>query len=200
MGTNRLKIMRFFFILLLSICATNTTQAQFSLNNASFEGEAQDATIPVGWIGCEPNTTPDILPGYWGVYTEASEGETYAGIITRMDGTFESIAQRTKKPLKKGICYGFAMDLAYSKTYSGYNGKIKLKIWGGATKCDKTQLLYESGVIENTNWLNHNIQFTPKSKLKYLIFEASFDGAKPKFYNGNLLMDNISPIKGCNRA
>lgn len=192
--------MRNLLILLFTICFTILGQAQFSLNNSSFEGEAQDATIPVGWIGCEPKTTPDILPGYWGVYTEASEGETYAGIITRMDGTFESIAQRTKKALKKGICYSFAMDLAYSKTYSGYNGKIKLRIWGGESKCDKTQLLYESGIIDNTNWLNHNIQFTPKSKLKYLIFEAAFDDSKPNYYNGNLLMDNISPIKGCNRA
>lgn len=193
-------MIRIFFLLFFSICISNLCEAQFTLNNSSFEGEAQDATIPVGWIGCERNTTPDILPGFWGVYTEASDGETYAGIITRMDGTFESIAQRTKKPLKKGICYSFAMDLAYSKTYSGYNGKIKLRIWGAESKCDKTQLLYESRVIEHTNWLNHNIQFTPKSKLKYLIFEAAFDESKAKFYNGNLLMDNISPIKACNRA
>jgi len=192
--------MRAILLFQFTFCFALLGQAQFSLNNPSFEGEAQDATIPVGWIGCEPNTTPDILPGYWGVYTEASEGETYAGIITRRDGSFESIAQRTKKPLEKGICYSFAMDLAYSKTYSGYNGKIKLRVWGGDSKCAKTQLLYESQVIENTNWLNHNIQFKPESQLKYLIFEANFNDKKPNFYNGNLLMDNISPIKGCNRA
>ena len=55
--------------------------------NASFEGEPQDATVPIGWLACEPFTTPDILPGFWGIFQEASEGETYVGLITRENGT-----------------------------------------------------------------------------------------------------------------
>ena len=71
------------------------------LNNASFEGVPQDATTPSGWQECELGTTPDILPGFWNVYTEASDGETFIGLITRDDGSFESIGQRLSSPLKE---------------------------------------------------------------------------------------------------
>ena len=37
------------------------------LENASFEDEPQDATMPQGWRGWKKGTTPDILPGSWGV-------------------------------------------------------------------------------------------------------------------------------------
>ena len=77
-----------------SILLPIALSSQIYLTNASFEGEPQDATVPTGWFACELGTTPDILPGFWGVYSESSEGETYLGLITREDGTFESIGQR----------------------------------------------------------------------------------------------------------
>ena len=52
-----------------------------NLFNSSFEGEARDAINPIGWIGCEDGTTPDILPGPWGVYLPAAEGQTYKDFL-----------------------------------------------------------------------------------------------------------------------
>ena len=92
------------------------------------------------------------------------------------------------------------MSLAHSRSYSGYNGNIALKVWGGNSKCEKAQLLYETEPIENSKWLNHNIQFKPKNEIRYLIFEASFKKGTSTPYNGNLLIDNISPINWCGRA
>lgn len=186
----------FFFALLISFSAT----AQSSFDNPSFEGEAQDATVPAGWVPCARMTTPDILPGFWGVYTEPSDGETFVGIITRSSGTFESFTQRISQPLNPKTCYRFSVDLAHSRTYAGYNGKIKLKIWGGKKKCQKDQLLYDSGVIDNNIFETHKIEFTPEKKIRYIYFEASFDDSKPKPYNGNLLMDNLSLIVHCGRV
>ncbi len=174
--------------------------AQFSFDNPSFEGEPQDAIVPAGWIGCEPFTTPDILPGYWGVYNEASDGETFVGIITRRDGSFESFGQRTKQVLKKGECYAFAVDVAHSKTYAGYNGVIKLKVWIGGSKCEKDQLVYETNPLKSTDWKNIVIEFTPKQDTRYIIFEAAYDTSKAKPYNGNLLLDNVSMVVPCKRA
>ncbi|MCB0682774.1 MAG: hypothetical protein KDC32_18010, partial [Saprospiraceae bacterium] len=49
--------------------------AQIPFQNPSFEGdEPQDATVPAGWFPCKEGTTPDILPGVWGVHTEPAEG------------------------------------------------------------------------------------------------------------------------------
>ncbi|MFK7936828.1 MAG: hypothetical protein AB8G22_25165 [Saprospiraceae bacterium] len=184
----------------LSLLLSFSTVAQIQLDNASFEGEPQDATVPVGWFACAPGTTPDILPGFWGVYNDSSEGDTYIGLITRRDGSYESIGQRLKEPLKKNECYAFAMDLAHSDSYSGYDGVLNLRIWGGANKCDKDQLLWQTiEPIEEEDWATFNINFTTKQTINYIIIEA-FHREEPTPYEGNILLDNITPIKKCPRA
>ena len=109
----------YFFVNLDQLSVQSSLSGQIFLDNASFEGEPQDATTPVGWLPCERGTTPDILPGPWGVYQEASDGDTYVGLITRDDGTWESIGQRLKQTLQPKDCYTFFLDLAHSNTYAG---------------------------------------------------------------------------------
>ena len=57
--------------------------AQIFFDNASFEGNPEDATMPTGWHHCLDGTTPDLLPGPWGVIKEAYDGDTYLGLISR---------------------------------------------------------------------------------------------------------------------
>jgi len=185
-----------FFLLLL---APGLTSGQIHLRNASFEGDPQDATVPVAWLPCERGTTPDILPGFFGVFTEPSEGETFVGLITREDGSWESIAQRLDQPLHGGECYEFSLDLARSTTYADYNQPIKLRVWAGRAKCSKDQLLLETGYIDHINWENYETQFAAESALHYLILEAHYREG-PFSHKGNILIDNISPIKECARA
>lgn len=71
--------------------------------NPSFEGEPRDAITPLGWIGCEDGTTPDILPGPWGVYLPASEGQTYMGLIVRKMEPGNVSAKDCLKHLKQAI-------------------------------------------------------------------------------------------------
>lgn len=169
------------------------------LENPSFEGEPRDAVIPMNWLACEEGTTPDILPGPWGVYLEPSDGESYVGLITRENFSWESICQRLKSPLQKQECYSFSIDLAHSDTYSGYNNPIKLRVWGGTSKCKKDQLITETDFIENKEWVSHTFEFNAEVEIKYLILEA-FYRERPYAYKGNILLDNISPIKPCKRV
>lgn len=167
--------------------------------NASFEGEPRDATVPRGWYICKEGTTPDILPGPWGVYLEPADGDTYVGLITRENGTWESIGQRLTEPLRADECYVVTMHLARSDTYMGFNNPIKLRVWGGDKKCERGQLLLETERIENTDWKQHNFQLDPKSEVKYLIIEAFHkDGFFS--YRGNVLIDGISAIRRCGRS
>lgn len=168
------------------------------LVNPSFEGVPQDATVPVGWLPCETGTTPDIMPGTWGVYQEPSDGDTYMGLITRPDGTFESVGQRLYQSLKKGECYEFGLDLAHSQTYTGYNQALKLRIWGGTRRCSKTQLLFESPTITHSNWKNYKFLFQPQFEYNYILIEAYSPDNKPRM--GNILLDNCSTISICDRA
>jgi hypothetical protein len=173
--------------------------SQIHLNNPSFEDEPADATIPMGWFGCQRGTTPEIMPGFWGVYDDASEGDTYVGIITRENGTFESIGQRLSEKLKKDNCYQFSLELSHSKFYSGYNGVIRLRIWIGSEKCEKTQLIYQSEPIESSEWETYVVKFTAKNDSNYITMEA-FYKENPFSFKGNILIDNISPIFACDRT
>lgn len=188
------------FLAIFLFLATSAAIAQPArLLNPSFEGEPRDATIPRGWFICEEGTTPDILPGPWGVYNEPQAGETYVGLITRDNGTWESIGQKLSRPLDEGECHNFTLSLARSDTYMGYNKAIKLRIWGGTRKCGRDQLIAETDRIQNTDWEAHSFQFTPEVKIKYIIIEA-FHTEGPFNYAGNILVDNITPIRQCGRS
>lgn len=182
--------------LLFSIC---NLDAQITLNNPSFEDEPADATVPMGWLPCAPNTTPDILPGFWGVYTEASEGETFVGLITRFDGSYESIGQRFSERLDNETCYSFNIDLAQSKAYAGYNEPLKIRIWISTKKCRKEQIIFESEFIDHPNWETYEVNFTPKEKAKYILIEA-FHSDGTVTVTGNILLDNITALVPCSKV
>lgn len=186
-------------LLFCALCVPLLSQGQSRMLNASFEGEPRDAAIPRGWLICKDGTTPDILPGPWGVYTEPSHGRTYLGLITRENGTWEAIGQRLTEKLNKDRCYELSLDLARSDSYSGYNDPVKLRIWIGKSKCDRTQLIYESDFVRNTEWVRHSFNFVPKSDAQYILIEAHYrDGTFS--HKGNILVDNISPILQCGRS
>lgn len=195
---------RYGFWLIVAIAgltaAFQTSLAQgIELFNASFEGEPQDATVPQGWIACKEGTTPDILPGFWGVYTEPNDGETYVGLITRHNNTWESIGQRLTAPLVKDRCYEWSLDIAHSDTYSGYNGPIRLRVYIGKLKCQKDQLIYESPLIEHLDWKTYSFKFTPVEECRYILLEA-FHSEEPFEYQGNILLDRLRAIRPCDKT
>jgi len=189
---------KYSFILIVMLLSSSIT-AQIQLNNPSFEDTPSDATTPMGWFECEEYTTPDIMPGYWGVYNEASEGETFVGMITRENGTFESIGQRLSHTMKADICHTISLDLAHSDSYSGYNKSIKLRVWIASEKCGEHQMVFESPLIEDIDWKTFEIEFTPEKDARYIMIEAFFKEGRFK-RKGNILIDNISPIRVCSRV
>ena len=192
--------MRSAVLLLITLAFVRFDAVEVRLVNPSFEDDPQDATVPTGWMPCAMGTTPDILPGSWGVYTRPSKGRTYMGLITRADGTHESVGQRLAAPLDARECYSFSLDLAHSNTYSGYNAPIRLRIYGSRTRCAKDQLLAETATVSHTTWRTYDFTFTPAFDLNYIILEAAFADGTTEYYRGNILLDNCSMIKQCDRA
>lgn len=189
---------RLFFVLLKCLIAV-AASGQIYLDNHSFEGTPKDATTPVGWHACAEFTTPDILPGPWGVFEEPSDGHTFLGLITREDGSYESIGQRLSKPLQKGGCYEFSIDLARSITYANYNQPLKLRIWGGRQRCELDQLILETDRVEHNEWKTYPIQFYAEQEINYIIIEA-YDRPGSRNHTGNILLDRITPIRQCAKA
>jgi len=188
--------------LITSIWVLNLAGAMAQLPrllNSSFEGEPRDATIPRGWYKCTEGTTPDILPGPWGVYLEPVDGSSYVGLITRENGTWESIGQKISDELKEGECYFMTAYLARSDTYMGYDKPVRLRIWGGSKKCGRDQLLVETDFIEHTDWEEYIFEFTPEQDIRYIIIEAWYKDP-PFSHGGNLLLDGLSHIRPCGKT
>ncbi len=188
-----------YFLFIILLVFTNEAYGQISVVNGGFEDQPSDATVPKGWRPCEENTTPDILPGFWGEYGDASQGKTYLGLITRDNGSYESIGQKLSKPLKTGECYEFKIDLSKGTLYAGFSKPLKLRIWFGETLCEMDQMAYLSTDIKHPNWKTYLIQFTPNKNYKYIRIEAHYKDGDFS-YKGNILLDNMSILKTCSRA
>ncbi len=175
-----------------------STYAQ-SWANPSFEGTPQEAFIPVGWTPCSPATTPDIFPGVWGVNRDPANGSSYVGLITRSDGSNESIGQRVPINLEKGKCYTMSFYLASSDSYAGFNEPIKCRVWLGRNSCQPQQLIFESNLLKDPNWKKETIRFIPEKNHRFLIFEAGYPSPSQST-RGNILLDGLSPIIPCDQT
>jgi len=188
------------FIACLILISISGIAQSITLNNPSFEDEPSDATTPMGWFECTESTTPDIFPGYWGVYEEASDGDTYLGLIIREDRSYEAIGQRTSAAMLTEKCYKFTIDLAHSNTYAGYNAPAKLRIYIGSSKCSQGQMVFQSDLIKHTDWKTYLIEFTPKEESHYIFFEAVDKKGIILGSKGNILLDAVSNIDICTKA
>lgn len=178
-----------------------------NLTNSSFEDYPRPGKPPTGWYDCgfPGETPPDVQPdATFSVSKPASHGDSYMGMVVRDNDTWESVAQRLETPLKKGSCYEFSMDLARSELYisvsrvseetANYATPAKIRIYGGFGYCDKQYMLAESKLIINHRWLRYNFRFEPPANYTYLIFEVFYQTPTLFPYNGNVLIDNASPI------
>ncbi len=179
-----------------------------SFVNPSFEGIPKAGETPNGWYDCgkSEETPPDIQPGAFAVTKPPSQGNTYLGLVVRDNETNEGVGQRLSKPLEKDQCYEFTMDICRSELYlstskltgqeANYATPAKIRIYGGNGYCSKAELLYETAVVTNTRWLSHTFRLHPKSgNYSYILIEAYYKTPVLFPYNGNILLDNASPIK-----
>ncbi len=174
-------------------------QGIIHLNNPSFEEDPEEAILPSGWNRCSSRSTPDILPGPFGVELEPYDGESYVGLITRADGSHEHVLQRLHPRMKKNNCYRTSLYLAHSNAYAGYRKPGKLRVWLGNRKCKKAQLIFESPFIKEDEWKRFDIEFTSGKRYKYIYLEA-WHQDDSHGYKSNILIDAIAPIVPCPRA
>lgn len=219
----------FTLLLVISLNPIIAQDAVITLNNPSFEdvpraGGPNQIGIK-GWFDCgsrefRGESPPDIHTEnpsdlIFGVTMAASEGNTYLGIVTRENETWESVSQKLDQPLEAGKCYTFSIDLARSETYYNimqtgpYKNKKEidpeakilkskpavLRIWGGVNYCPRNQLLAESEPVTNTAWKTYTFEFTPNINTKAISFEAFYKTPVLDPYFGHVLVDNATEIR-----
>ena len=180
-------------------------------DNPSFEDVPRHSKAPKGWYDCgfPGESPPDVQPGplesgtIFGVTQIPSAGNTYLGMVTRDNDTWEGVSTRFSSPLKQSTDYHFSIDLASSDTYisrsrlSGeevnYDAYVQLRIWLGNGYCGKKQLAAVSPTIDHEQWRKYHFVITPDTDYKYLFLEC-FYASDALATNGNLILDDASSL------
>jgi len=205
------------FLFLLFITSGVMAQEVIKLQNPSFEDTPRAGTgytPPIqGWYDCglakfPGETPPDIHPVStiaWEVTKDAYDGQTYLGMVTRENDTWESLSQALSTPLLGGTCYSFSAFISKSDRYKSrtrrspdteenFDRPAVLLIWGGNSFCDKAELLGESPAVSNIEWKQYHFLFQPQQTYKYITFEAFYKTPILEAYNGHVLLDDLSDI------
>lgn len=177
------------------------------LDNPSFESFPGGAQTPQGWFDCgfPGESPPDTHPsGAFEVTKKAAHGDTYLGLVVRDNNTWEAVGQRLKSPMLKGVTYKFSLMLARSESYvsqsrntnktTNYVTPVALRIWGGNSYCQKSELLGEAPPVSSGTWLRQEFKMTPKTNYSYITIEAFYKVPTVLPYCGNILIDNASDI------
>lgn len=208
-----MNIMKIILTSISFIFFFNFSLAQKILN-PSFEGIPEMAKCPPSWFSFGQKSTPDTQPGSFKVTNPASDGKTYLSMVSRQDGTFETIYQNLSYPLKKGKCYLFSIDIAVSSNfiirdfsiYDFTNPSI-LGIWGTDTNLVKPKPLpgeFEPFIDPNdtffqikpstdlNKWKTYYFVVSPKS----IDYNRIYLAALPNGYDySHVLIDNIKEIE-----
>ncbi|MCB0662971.1 MAG: hypothetical protein KDC24_09540 [Saprospiraceae bacterium] len=196
----------FGFTILLLFSKSALGQDIIELTNPSFEGFPQQSTLPVGWIDCgfEGESPPDIQPGGFFVIRKAYNGDTYLGMVSRDNFTFESVTQPLLVNIKAFECYRFSVYLCQSKSFKSPNRKdnslsnfdtpISFEVWLGNEYCERDFLIGTTKAIDHQDWKEYEFEFQTDQEYSFITLQA---GSIRKFedtVNGNILIDNLSPI------
>lgn len=178
------------------------------ISNPSFEDVPQHSKPPIGWFYCGPagESPPDVHPsGMFNVSHEAFDGETYVGMVTRDNETWEGLGQRLDRAMRAYNCYSFSIYATRSSTYSShskmtgqpaqYIEPVVLRIWGGNYNCEEKELLAVSKKVLSEEWKSYTFLLKPQSDHTHFFIEAFYNNdGNTRAYNGNVLIDNASPL------
>lgn len=210
-----------YFCLLCFVTLPMAGQQTIRLQNASFEDMPRKGVPGMpgikSWHDCglskfPGESPPDIHPvinNAWEVAVDPIEGNSYLGMVTRANDSYESLSQALTSPIEAGVCYSFSAFLARSSQYRSATSKTQrlgtnelenfvrpsvLLIWGGNYFCDKAELLGESPAVSNETWKKYKFTFQPQKTHKYITIEAFYKTPILEAYNGHVLVDGLSDI------
>lgn len=193
-----------FFLFLLFRLSAYPQAGKVLLKNPSFEDEPKASHVPQGWFyyGPSEESPPDVQPGQYGCTVKPLRGNTYLGMVTRDNGTTESVGQSLPIPLLADSVYDFSVCMATSRGYesfsrltgteTNFSGPVRLRIWGLNLDHEKKALLAESPIVSNRDWIRYRFQIRPPGfDIQVIALEAWY-GVPSLLTNGNLLLDNCS--------
>lgn len=202
------KTLLFLFFFISNNLVSQSTE--INLTNPSFEDWPRRSKAPRGWFDCGANTFPLETPpdvhsynsNFFGVNSRAYDKDTYLSLVFRENDSYESVSQKLETSLQKDSVYTFSIAISKSDEFRSairgdinrevnFTTPISLRIWGGNGYCDKKELLAQSPLIFNNEWLEYTFFLEPKNEdIDFIRLEAHSE----ELVNGHILLDNASSI------
>ncbi len=177
-----------------------------AIRNPSFEDLPGPGRAPHGWYFCNfpGESPPDIHPiVFLGVETLPKSGDTFVGLVTRPNGSYERIGQHLQQPLQAGTRYRLRVHVARSPHYNSldretllpvdFNNPVIVQLLGSRMSCTQNELLAQSEPIVGNAWQEITFEFEPRTNLEYLIIGAYFTDSETPL-PGHVLIDHLGPI------
>ena len=192
--------------MLFALC--NLYAQENLLTNPSFEGFPRQGKAPSGWKDCGfPNESPpDVQPNpdtnapFFEVTKAPFDGETYLGMVTRDNETWESVSQKLISPLLPFKVYELKITLTRSPKYvsqsrttyrkANYITPVVFRIWGGDGYCHDSELLATSGPIISTDWQTYYFPIIPSAPYEFIKLEVYYPPGTVSPVNGHILLDD----------
>ena len=141
----------------------------------------------------------------FGVDLKPYHGETYLGMVTRDNETWESLAQELSRPLTPDTCYSFSVHLASSAAYhslsrryetpQNYNHPTRLVVHSVDQRGEIMELLGATPPVDHPVWHPYTLVFRPDQPVQILKISAWY--GVDSITAGNVLVDAIGPIIPC---
>jgi outer membrane protein OmpA-like peptidoglycan-associated protein len=163
------------------------------------------------WTDCgfKMETPPDLHGAdsdFFDVVRQPQDGVSFLGMVVRYNDTWERVSQKLTEPLKAGKCYSFSIYLSRDLNYKSatqesrdmpqsFSKPCVLRVYGGNGYCSTKELLGETVGVENTEWRRYDFVLKPKQDWEYFELQSFYKTPTLFPYNGNLLLDNASPIR-----
>ena len=204
--------MRIWNLVVLAVAGAALLSAQeerLHLQNPSFELDQRACcVVPAFWydLGEELETPPDIQPGAYDVELKAWHGEKYVSLVVRDNGTREGIGQTLQGgALRQGERYVFSLLLARSSIFNSLSrvrqmpvsfvraAAVRISAYDPETQMRET--LIETPIVAHTDWRQYDLEISPRERdYTDIWIEAIHEPEAKEYYNGHVLVDNISPI------
>ncbi|MBR9920905.1 MAG: hypothetical protein GYB31_08695 [Bacteroidetes bacterium] len=206
-----MKISIITLIALVFFSGNVLAQTPLLLFNPDFEeSPAGASTTPEGWIHCGfPRATPPDVHGmntqFAMVADDPKFGEQYVGLVARDNNTWEDLGQKLEFPLEANkwhflSFYAKKADIYRSRSQAtgreiNLDGPLVMLIYGSSEACAQEEMLAVTPVLDYGDWTKVSVSFVPTKAYDYFWFEVHYDDPEAEPYNGNVLLDNFSPIQ-----
>lgn len=220
------KPIRLSLIILVVFFSINSGsgQTEIPLVNPSFEGEPRRSVALsngfflvdgwIDWVLFPAQNGPDIhgidihgiASEFWNVLTVPYDGESFVGLVTREDETWECIGQKLPSPLRKLRSYDLVLYLCQDPHFASitksshvepmlFNSPAVVRIWGSNGVGNLDELLTESHPIMHEEWRKYNLFLQPQDDYTYLVIEAFYPLDYHGPTNGHVLIDNAKLLQ-----